>query len=151
MQVLKLGVSIRTRVYTRSADIGGGGLRSEPCLCGDPYCSWCGHGIQRCVICGLEVEDCPHYDEEGNRKSEFVSQFAAAEKAESEAEAAWANLDAEMDLDAYVPSIHVACTDCGVDYDEQEVTALNIEEGLQGEDILTFRCPNGHETKGVRR
>jgi hypothetical protein len=51
----------------------------------------------------------------------------------------------------YEPTIIVSCPTCGVDYDEKSVKVLNVEEGLQGEDILTFTCPEGHETKSCRR
>jgi len=38
-----------------------------------------------------------------------------------------------------------------VDYDESTVKVLDIEEGLQGEDLLTFVCPKGHQNKSRRR
>ena len=52
---------------------------------------------------------------------------------------------------AFEPTIHVNCTKCGMDYDEKTVEILDIEEGIQGEDILTFTCPEGHPCKSVRR
>ena len=53
--------------------------------------------------------------------------------------------------DVFEPTIIVACTECGVDYDEKTVEVLDVEEGLQGEDILTFNCPKGHHCKSRRR
>jgi hypothetical protein len=47
--------------------------------------------------------------------------------------------------------IWVSCSKCGIDYDESKVKFLDIEEGLQGEDILTFICPKGHKMKSRRR
>jgi hypothetical protein len=43
--------------------------------------------------------------------------------------------------------IQVYCTSCKEWYDERNVEALNIEEGPQGEDLLTFKCPKGHTHK----
>lgn len=51
----------------------------------------------------------------------------------------------------YRPEIRVSCTHCGVDYDEREVEVLDIEENILGEDVLQFRCPEGHETRSLRR
>lgn len=48
-------------------------------------------------------------------------------------------------------TIVVACTDCGIDYDEKAVEVLDIEEDIQGRDVLTFNCPKGHHTKALRR
>ena len=38
--------------------------------------------------------------------------------------------------------IYVRCNQCGEQYDEEKVEFVNIEEGMQGQDILTFKCPN---------
>lgn len=54
-------------------------------------------------------------------------------------------------MDGTDRTIIVSCTECGVDYDEKTVEVLDIEEGLQGEDILTFTCPKGHHCKSLRR
>jgi len=37
--------------------------------------------------------------------------------------------------------IRVHCSDCQEWMDEKEVDFENIEEGMRGEDILTFKCP----------
>lgn len=47
--------------------------------------------------------------------------------------------------------IRVYCVDCMEQYDEREVKILNIEEGMQGEDVLHFECPQGHITASQRR
>lgn len=43
-------------------------------------------------------------------------------------------------------TIKVMCALCGSEYDEDKVTEIDIEEGLQGKDIVTFECPECHET-----
>lgn len=48
-------------------------------------------------------------------------------------------------------TIWVSCSKCGEDYDEKKVKVLDIEEGLQGEDLLTFICPKGHRQTSRRR
>ena len=37
--------------------------------------------------------------------------------------------------------IYVACSKCGNQYDEEKVESINIEEDIQGRNVLTFRCP----------
>jgi uncharacterized Zn finger protein len=50
-----------------------------------------------------------------------------------------------------VQEIRVRCSECG-DIDERDVEILNVEEGMQGEDVLTFVCPNcGCLRKSERR
>ena len=58
---------------------------------------------------------------------------------------------AECTDEVFEPTIIVACTECGVDYDEKTVTVLDIEEDIQGRDVLTFTCPKGHNCKSLRR
>jgi len=41
----------------------------------------------------------------------------------------------------YKRPIVVYCNTCREWYDEKKVEFINIEEGMQGEDILTFKCP----------
>lgn len=45
----------------------------------------------------------------------------------------------------------VNCGGCGIDYREQDVHFENIEEDIQGYDVLTFTCPKGHLAKSLRR
>ena len=37
--------------------------------------------------------------------------------------------------------IMVRCPDCKHEYDEDYVDFINIEEDMEGRDILTFHCP----------
>lgn len=41
----------------------------------------------------------------------------------------------------YKRLIQVYCNICKEWIDEKETKFINIEEGIQGEDILTFKCP----------
>lgn len=41
----------------------------------------------------------------------------------------------------YERPIQVYCNTCKKWIDEKETKFINIEEGIQGEDILTFKCP----------
>lgn len=51
-----------------------------------------------------------------------------------------------------VRTIWVCCPECGVDYDEEKVMFEDISEDIQGYDVLTFTCPQGHKhQKGLRR
>ena len=44
----------------------------------------------------------------------------------------------------------VQCRECGERHSSEEVEGVNIEEGPNGEDILTFVCPEtGKETKSI--
>jgi hypothetical protein len=48
--------------------------------------------------------------------------------------------------------IYVRCSNCKENFDENKVEFLNIEEDMQGRDILTFGCPKCKETqKSLRR
>lgn len=38
-------------------------------------------------------------------------------------------------------SNYVICPACDAEHDSSEVTALNIEEDIQGRDVLTYQCP----------
>jgi len=42
----------------------------------------------------------------------------------------------------YERPIRVYCDTCKEFIDEKRVKFINIEEGIQGEDILTFKCPD---------
>lgn len=35
----------------------------------------------------------------------------------------------------------VLCPACDTEHDVDEVTVLNVEEDIQGRDVLTFECP----------
>ena len=37
--------------------------------------------------------------------------------------------------------IMVRCDECEHEYDEDYVDFINLEEGPEGRDVLTFRCP----------
>jgi len=37
--------------------------------------------------------------------------------------------------------IRVRCSDCKQEFDERKVEFENIEEDMQGRDIMTFQCP----------
>ena len=39
----------------------------------------------------------------------------------------------------------VACPTCQVEYKSNKVEFLNIEEDMQGRDLMTFRCPQCKE------
>ena len=46
--------------------------------------------------------------------------------------------------------MYVMCRECGEQHNSEEVIGTNIEEGSQGEDVLTFVCPEtGKETKSI--
>ena len=47
--------------------------------------------------------------------------------------------------------IQVFCTGCDLWMDEREVEFVNIEEGMLGEDILTFNCPYCKEEQRSKR
>ncbi len=47
----------------------------------------------------------------------------------------------EDDDYGYQKIIQVVCTNCKEWMDEKEVEIENIEEGMMGEDIVTFTCP----------
>lgn len=45
--------------------------------------------------------------------------------------------------------MHVRCSECGECHEPDEVEFVNIEEDIQGRDLLTFICPvTNKETKG---
>jgi hypothetical protein len=49
-------------------------------------------------------------------------------------------------------TIWVRCSKCKQDHDERDVEFLNIEEDIQGKDILTFEFPDCKTTqKSYRR
>jgi len=50
----------------------------------------------------------------------------------------------------YVPPITVNCVQCGR-FDETTVEFIDISEGMQGEDRLTFRCPTCKEVRTSNR
>lgn len=50
----------------------------------------------------------------------------------------------------YERMITVRCPKCGR-LDEAEVKFVNIEEGPQGEDILTFKCPRCKKVRKSER
>lgn len=43
--------------------------------------------------------------------------------------------------DIDVPRSSVWCPDCDEEHDTEEVEFLDISEGMQGEDRMTFKCP----------
>ena len=44
----------------------------------------------------------------------------------------------------------VICDECGDEHDAEEVQFLNIEEDMQGRDVVFFTCPNtGGEAKSL--
>jgi uncharacterized protein YlaI len=47
--------------------------------------------------------------------------------------------------------IQVHCSNCHTRHDEQTVEMTGIREGLQGEDIVTFICPDCGETAESKR
>lgn len=51
-----------------------------------------------------------------------------------------------MDDIFYEKRIYVNLSCCGEKVDEREVEFENIEEDMQGRDILTFKCPICGET-----
>jgi predicted RNA-binding Zn-ribbon protein involved in translation (DUF1610 family) len=57
-----------------------------------------------------------------------------------------------MTEETYVPEIRVYLT-CSQDWvPESTVTFENIEEDIQGRDVLTFRCPQcGESHRSLRR
>jgi hypothetical protein len=48
-------------------------------------------------------------------------------------------------------TIKVRCDLCEAWYDERDVTFQDIEEDIQGADILMFVCPKGHRERKSRR
>lgn len=49
-------------------------------------------------------------------------------------------------------TIQVRCPECGETHDERKVQFENIEEDIQGRDVLTFVCPGCDKTvKSLRR
>ncbi len=54
----------------------------------------------------------------------------------------------EMPYDKYEkPPVQVRCGSCDTSFDEDKVEFLNIEEDMQGRDVLTFTCPSCNKTK----
>lgn len=51
----------------------------------------------------------------------------------------------------YKKVIRVYCTECKDWQDEKKVEFLNIEEDIQGADVLTFKCPGCGTTQKSRR
>jgi hypothetical protein len=48
--------------------------------------------------------------------------------------------------------IKVRCGTCKKDFNEQDVEFLNIEEDIEGRDVMTFKCPDcGESQKSLRR
>lgn len=50
---------------------------------------------------------------------------------------------------SYKRKFEVHCTDCGW-IDQDKTKFVNIEEDMQGADVLTFVCPKCGETKKSR-
>lgn len=46
--------------------------------------------------------------------------------------------------------IYVSCSNCGK-IDEKKVKFINIEEDIQGRDVLTFECPTCKTTQKSMR
>ncbi len=51
----------------------------------------------------------------------------------------------------YEKKIQVNCSKCHLWLDEKEVIFMNIEEDIQGADILTFKCPKCKTEQKSRR
>jgi len=51
----------------------------------------------------------------------------------------------------YKKKIQVRCSYCEIWINEDKTEFVNIEEGMQGEDILTFICPDCGQTSKSRR
>jgi RNase P subunit RPR2 len=49
------------------------------------------------------------------------------------------------------PTIKVKCIDCDTYFDEEKVEFVDIEEDIQGYDILTFTCPKCGKIKKSKR
>jgi hypothetical protein len=49
------------------------------------------------------------------------------------------------------PVIRVYCDQCKAFYPESETKFQNIEEDIQGHDVLTFECPKGHSGRRSNR
>jgi len=49
----------------------------------------------------------------------------------------------------YKKTIRVRCSECGW-IDEDKTEFVNIEEDIQGADVLTFICPCGKKNKSRR-
>lgn len=50
-----------------------------------------------------------------------------------------------------VPKIYVMCAICGTRYEEDKIEITGIEENLQGQDVVSFECPNcGEDVRSVR-
>jgi len=52
---------------------------------------------------------------------------------------------------AYRKLIKVYCTECKEWHDEKKVEFLDIEEDIQGADVMTFRCPDCGTRQKSRR
>ncbi len=56
------------------------------------------------------------------------------------------------DWPEYEPAVQVYCPEDQIWIDETTVETLNIEEDIQGRDVLTFKCPGCHqEHRSLRR
>jgi len=51
----------------------------------------------------------------------------------------------------YKRSVSVFCKKCLKWYDEDKCEFENIEEDVQGKDVLIFTCPEGHEHQRSHR
>jgi len=51
----------------------------------------------------------------------------------------------------YKKVIKVNCSTCHEWINEKDVKFINIEEDIQGADVLTFKCPKCGEVKQSRR
>jgi len=57
----------------------------------------------------------------------------------------------DMDWDGfYTPEITVICRNCGT-VKEVDTEFINIEEDIQGADVLTFKCPTCNTVQKSRR
>lgn len=129
-----------------------------PCMCGDACCPSCGpaQGNHKCPICNEWMsEGCIHINSRtGKLKKKYEAEAARLAQAEADSlakqyedEQKW---EKELEEHPIQRVVHVYCSTCG-QLDESTVKALNIEEGLQGEDILTFECPGCLTTQKSKR
>lgn len=51
----------------------------------------------------------------------------------------------------YEPKVKVTCPTCKNMFNEDAVEFINIEEDIQGRDLLTFKCPVCNEPKKAYR
>lgn len=51
----------------------------------------------------------------------------------------------------YKRPIKVYCQECKEWHNEKDTKFENIEEDIQGHDVLTFTCPKGHEGQRSKR